>query len=95
LPAGLETLATSGGVGSPQQIAFRAFAQHESVVPRKLAGVVAGPKNQVIGLGDCGQFLGFFIDFYIDDDMIIYLKYNCVHSSLNGFDRHAHKPISC
>jgi hypothetical protein len=34
------------------QVAFDAFTQHEAVVARKSTCVMAGPQDQVVGLGD-------------------------------------------
>jgi DNA-3-methyladenine glycosylase I len=34
------------------QVSLDAFAQHEAVIARKLAGVMAGPQDQVVGLRD-------------------------------------------
>src|ERR1022692_2099845 len=39
------------------EIAFDAFAQHEAMVAGEFASVIAGPKDQVVGLGDDGEFL--------------------------------------
>jgi hypothetical protein len=63
LLAVLRVFGSYQGLQQVVDVAFDAFSQHKTVVPRKFAGVVAGPEYQVIGLGDYGQFLGFFIDF--------------------------------
>jgi hypothetical protein len=39
------------------EVAFDAFAQHEAVIAGEFARVVAAPQDQVIGLGDDGQFI--------------------------------------
>jgi hypothetical protein len=44
---------------APIEISFDALAQHKAVVAGKAAGVVAGPQDQVIGLGDYYQLLVF------------------------------------
>jgi hypothetical protein len=41
------------------QVALDPLAQDEAVVAGEVARVVAGPEDQVIGLGDYGQFLCF------------------------------------
>ena len=44
----------------PIEVSFDPLAQHEAVVAGEFAGVVAGPENQVVSLGDHDQFLVFF-----------------------------------
>ena len=34
------------------QVPLDAFAQHKAMIARKLARVMTGPENQVVGLGD-------------------------------------------
>ena len=61
-----QPLAVLGVLGADQrfqqvvQVPLDPLAQHETVVAGKLAGVVAGPENQVVSLGDHDQFLVFF-----------------------------------
>ncbi len=44
----------------PIEFSFDPFAQDEAVVAGEFAGVVAGPENQIVSLGDDDQFLVFF-----------------------------------
>ena len=52
------------------KLAFDPLTQHETVVAGEAAGVVAGPENQVVSLGDHDQFLVFFIDFFKSNDIM-------------------------
>ena len=42
------------------QASFDAFAQHETMLPRKATGVMTTPQNQVVGLRDDDQFFVLF-----------------------------------
>ena len=61
-----QPLAVLGVLGADQrfqqavEVSLDPLAQHETVVTGELAGVVAGPENQVVSLGDHDQFLVFF-----------------------------------
>ena len=48
----LRVVHSDQGLQQIVEVAFDGLARHESVVPRKLAGVVAGSENQVSGLDD-------------------------------------------
>ena len=61
-----QPLAVLGVLGGDQgfqqvvEVPLDPLAQHEAVVAGELAGVVAGPEDQVVSLGDHDQFLVFF-----------------------------------
>jgi len=56
---GLVVLRSDQGLEQIAEVAFDALAQHETVVAREPARVVAGPENQVVRLGNNRQFLPF------------------------------------
>ena len=58
LPA-LVVLRSDQGLEQRVEVPLDPLAQHKAVVAGKAARVVAGPENQVIGLGDNRQFLLF------------------------------------
>ena len=51
---------TSASFEQVVEVPLDPLAQHEAVVAGEAAGVVAGPENQVVSLGDHDQFLVFF-----------------------------------
>ena len=60
-----QSLAVLGVLGGdqrfeqPVEVPLNPLAEHEAVVAGKLTRVVAGPEDQVVGLGDDDQFLVF------------------------------------
>ena len=78
------------------EIAFDPLTQHEAVVAGEAAGVVAGPENQVVSLGDHRSIpRTFSLLFFKCEDIIQLLTWRSVDSDPGDLDHHARKPVSC
>ena len=56
----LGVLGGDQGFQQPVEVSLDPLAEHEPMVTGEAAGVVAGPEDQVVSLGDHDQFLVFF-----------------------------------
>ena len=67
--------------------AFQAFAQHKPMLSWKLAGVIATPQNQVVGLGDDDQFVLLLHrglrTFANGRPKRVFAKKDCLHSPVS------------